>query len=563
MYALSFPSMPCRHLIRAKRVKQWDSAPDVEDRLASRAVLERAPSASSTPLARWDRAVLAAGAGVLAWIFYRQLMAGSVVVGGRRYFLLDDDMMVSMRYGRNLAEGHGLVWNAGERVEGYTNLLWTLVMAGVHVLPFGDAQAAVAIKVISFGLLVASLWLSLRLLRVFDARSKLAAVLVVVALVTCVDVVHWAAWGFETALLGFLELVFLVCLLEGRHMRVAWVALALIPLVRVDALHLFAADAVVALVLARQRRQVVPWLTAALVPFALQIVFRLVYYGDWLPNTYYLKLHLLDDRYGRGARYVAGFAVHYAPFLILAAVGAVAAIRADRRAIAVPVVIAFAMAYAVTTGGDMFINFRFLAHVMPLLFVLAAVGVANLGHGGLATVAAASVFLVVCIAPWRPLSVLVEPDDNGSPEAQVQAAVLISKNARADSRVAVFAAGIVPYFTRLDAVDILGKNDRHVAHLRPFPGARIGHGKLDPAHTLAARPDLVVTDRSLTFVNSVAPGIRSKDPVLTFLSSRPFQLTYRPHPIPEEFLISRTAVFTRADSREAAARQWQPVAVDP
>ena len=41
--------------------------------------------------------------------------------------------MISMRYGRNLAEGYGLVWNPGERVEGYTNFLWTVIMAGVHV----------------------------------------------------------------------------------------------------------------------------------------------------------------------------------------------------------------------------------------------------------------------------------------------------------------------------------------------------------------------------------------------------------------------------------------------
>ena len=46
------------------------------------------------------------------------------------YFSLFDDAMISMRYAQSLAEGHGLVWNPGEApVEGYTNFLWTLVMA--------------------------------------------------------------------------------------------------------------------------------------------------------------------------------------------------------------------------------------------------------------------------------------------------------------------------------------------------------------------------------------------------------------------------------------------------
>jgi hypothetical protein len=505
--------------------------------------------------------VLAAGIAALAYIFYRQLMAGSLVVGGTRYFVLDDDMMVSMRYGRNLAEGHGLVWNPGQRIEGYTNFLWTLVMAGVHLLPFGDAHAPVAVKLISFGLLAASLWLSLRLLRVFVPHSRLAGALVVIGVVTCVDVVHWAAWGFETTLLGFLELVFLVCLLEGRRMTVGWVALALIPLVRSDALYLFAADALLALLLTPARRKTAIRLAIALAPFAFHLAFRQIYYGDWLPNTYYLKLHLLDDRYGRAVNYLGAFTGRYATLLILAVVGTIALLRVDRRAWAGPVVVLASLAYVLTTGGDMFYDFRFLAHIMPVLFVFAAIGVVKVARGQLAVAAAAGVFLVVCVAPWRPLSALVAPDKNGDPAEQIQTAVLIKENAPPDSRVAVFAAGIVPYLTHLEAVDILGKNDRHVARLRPFPGAEIGHGKLDPGYTLAAKPDLVVSNRSLQFVSSLVPGTRTRDPVLSFLASPAFQQMYLPYPINEAFLLGRTAVFTRAGSLEYSHRRWRSVDV--
>lgn len=42
---------------------------------------------------------------------------------------VQDDAFISFRYARNLAEGNGLVWNLGERVEGYTNFLWTVAMA--------------------------------------------------------------------------------------------------------------------------------------------------------------------------------------------------------------------------------------------------------------------------------------------------------------------------------------------------------------------------------------------------------------------------------------------------
>src|SRR3989442_6717285 len=45
---------------------------------------------------------------------------------------LADDAFISLRYAQHLVQGHGLVYNVGERVEGYTNFLWTAVLA----LPF-------------------------------------------------------------------------------------------------------------------------------------------------------------------------------------------------------------------------------------------------------------------------------------------------------------------------------------------------------------------------------------------------------------------------------------------
>lgn len=62
----------------------------------------------------------------IAWstAFIRE--SSIVAVDGKRYFNLFDDAMISMHYAWNLSHGHGLVWNPGERVEGYTNLLLTL-----------------------------------------------------------------------------------------------------------------------------------------------------------------------------------------------------------------------------------------------------------------------------------------------------------------------------------------------------------------------------------------------------------------------------------------------------
>src|SRR5918993_5205805 len=53
----------------------------------------------------------------------------------RRYLpFLSDDALISLRYAKRLVEGHGLTWNAGERVEGYSNLLWVLCAAALNRL---------------------------------------------------------------------------------------------------------------------------------------------------------------------------------------------------------------------------------------------------------------------------------------------------------------------------------------------------------------------------------------------------------------------------------------------
>ena len=44
---------------------------------------------------------------------------------------LTDDAFISFRYVRNLLEGHGLVFNPGERVEGYSNFLWVPELAAI------------------------------------------------------------------------------------------------------------------------------------------------------------------------------------------------------------------------------------------------------------------------------------------------------------------------------------------------------------------------------------------------------------------------------------------------
>jgi len=70
-----------------------------------------------------------------------------VSLNGVRYFSLFDDGMISMRYAKNLVEHHALFWNLGERVEGFSNPLWTLIMA-IAICVFGTHFAPLAMQIL-------------------------------------------------------------------------------------------------------------------------------------------------------------------------------------------------------------------------------------------------------------------------------------------------------------------------------------------------------------------------------------------------------------------------------
>ena len=117
---------------------------------------------------------------VLGFFYYawRYILATSFVIDGTRYYVLFDDAMISMRYAYNLAHGNGLVWNIGERVQGFTNPLWVFYMALLHLLPLPPAQMSLPVQITGAALLAANLYFVRRIVEHFtgDLLAMLAAV---------------------------------------------------------------------------------------------------------------------------------------------------------------------------------------------------------------------------------------------------------------------------------------------------------------------------------------------------------------------------------------------------
>jgi tetratricopeptide (TPR) repeat protein len=332
------------------------------------------------------------------------------------YRFLCDDAFISFRYARNLAEGHGLVFNPGfERVEGFTNPSWVLLLGA---LAAAGAPPEVAANVLTLLLTVALFWLvtSRSLAWLPPGTPRWVAALPVAWLAVTRSIAVWSTSGLETRLFEVLVVggVFgvvdqVLAVRRGATEGAPWpaAALGLAAWTRPDGLLIGGVTLACAggFLAARTRLTVRSVLrhggTFGLAVGAL-FAARLAYYGTWLPNTYYAKV---DGKtwWGMGGRYLAAFALEYGVLLWVPAIvlGVVACLRARR--LEIPVLFAAAVlphaAYVASIGGDHF-EYRPLDLYFPFAFVILALGIAALAVRGARAVYAVVIALGLVAIPW-------------------------------------------------------------------------------------------------------------------------------------------------------------------
>ena len=332
-------------------------------------------------------------------------------------WFLTDDAFISFRYVRNLLNGHGLVFNVGERVEGYSNFLWILELAAVErVLNIRPEYAAPWLSILfTAGTLALMLWWIARLpgLRMRGLVSWCALALVCSSATFAV----WTSGGgLETRQFTFFIVLAVVCLSLYRNLRggllTASVSLALASLTRPEgpliaaccfawfgALQLPAAlnalrresepqgVGVTSAITEISRR--IDWrgTFSLIAPFALIVgahfLFRYAYYGEWLPNSYYAK-HI-RPWYESGFKYLWAAALETGLYLLLPLAWYAMRERwrgwrdaSDGAYALILLIVAAHMLFLARLGGDHF-GFRPMDFYWPLLAVPAIEGMARLG----------------------------------------------------------------------------------------------------------------------------------------------------------------------------------------
>ena len=294
-------------------------------------------------------------------------LAVGVFEAVRRAWLCDD-IYISFRYVDHLLHGQGLVFNAGERVEGFTHFLWVMILAAGARLGLDLVTLGRYLSIVAFAALLAVLW----------RRASATGLFVPIAawgVALHLDAQIYASSGMETMPFALLLLLALLAVAgENPRPGLAACLYAGATLMRPEGVLYTATAALCVLLQSRSFRAVVRFLCiwlALIVPF---LVFRIAYYGDLLPNTYYAK-SAAGSNWHQGWLYTRLYFSIYAVLVLAVAAIAIAWMKAlrmrcqDNVAWLAGLQCVLTILYVTRLGGD-FMFARFFVPITPLLYLL-------------------------------------------------------------------------------------------------------------------------------------------------------------------------------------------------
>jgi arabinofuranosyltransferase len=418
-----------------------------------------------------------------------------VAIDGRLYFNLFDDAMISMRYAWNFSHGNGLVWNVGDRVEGYTNLLMTIMMS-IATLFFEKRYAVLFIQLTGIFFTLGTAFFTLKIFEILKPSAKVfERHLLFIVVLLYYPLNFWSLMGMETGMLAFLlsaGVLYSMLYVEKLDKKYLWLmsgCFGLAFLTRNDSL-LFA---VLAFLYVSQRLKdgrtyVYSFLAAGLVYglFVIgQTVFRYAYYGEIVPNTYTLKLvgMPLMERLRNGWGFIKPFFKETGFALLMALFGLL--LNPSRQRLYLFGFFLISVFYQIYVGGDPWNYWRMMAPAMPFLFILFFEGCAEVLHripktsNGLAfTILFFALTLggefLMDFRFLREISLFSYPYDNGPARKNVDISIAINALTDENATIGVFWAGTIPYYADRIAIDFLGKSDPYIANLSPDLSGAMG-----------------------------------------------------------------------------------------
>ncbi len=424
------------------------------------------------------------------------------------YDTVQDDAYITLTYAKNLATGEGLVFNLGERVEGYTNFLWTLILSLPHLVGI-DAMATA--RTLSWFAAVAIFVLLLSIgRRHMPHTHPLYTAFAPALLAACGSFAFWATSGMETMLFTLLVTAGVYCydreLSEHGAPSSAWI-FALAGLTRPEGWLFFALSALHRIVLHLYTHrfnagEFLRWLAPALAVFLAHSAFRLSYYGHLLPNTFYAKTGAREVLLHYGTSYSLDFFTTYGFYGLALLVPLVLCTMPQQRPLHSyrALLITASTFYITFIGGDVLDAHRFYIPILPLIYLSLQDGLHLLVQRLDSRRAMALALFITCasaaITYAQPRDTLdyAQRSMRAHNARLFKLAQCLNQSPDQDLLVATGAIGIPKYFTNAHIIDLIGLTDSTIAlHPVRVPGLQSPSvlRQQNAAYVLGRQPDVI------------------------------------------------------------------------
>ena len=419
-----------------------------------------------------------------------------------------DDAFISFQYAKNLTEGHGMTFNQGEKVEGYTNFLLVIIEALILRLGLDLIFWIKSLSIIAGGLII---FLTYRfiILEIEDESPIHLLPCLIIAMNS--PFVLASTIGLETQVFTLAVFSGIYLFLKYESPKISMVASALLTLailIRPEGLIFFVFITLSKILFDRKsgkQTDFLLWMLPFLLIFFPYFGWRYVYFGELLPNTFHAKVGGdLLSRMIEGKKYIRQFMKTFGlHILILVPLVEFFRKKLTRSGKVLLVLILTYFLYIGYTGKDWIPQFRFLAPLIPLIFILVHNSTYSLfkvlnPNITWKTKIILKIILLIPLTIFISNTISLKNTSNiyrhtmmraaGYENAHKKLALWFKENSPEDAAIALMDVGIVKFFSDRYVIDITGLTDKFIS--------RSKGGLLDKAYDLSylfqKNPDYIV-----------------------------------------------------------------------
>lgn len=386
-----------------------------------------------------------------------------------------DDLYIYFRYVNNFTNGEGIVFNKGVHVEGFSSFSWFILLSLFNVIGLPLEMSA---KISGLIFVLLSL---ICLFRICNETGMSALFLPAVCLMLFnLPFILWAVSGFE--LMMFISILLLCFLMvirlnsDSKYNFLLTFLIFLLSVTRPEGVIFSIALIFFTYIFSGSKALSLKHTAGYMILFSSFLVFRIIYFGEFLPNTYFAKIghdiigYYEFRTYKNGIFYILYFLKSNPQFVLFILLLPVTfkKIRTSKVFLMTITIIALQFFFIIFSGGDWMVQYRFAVVSIPFLSIGIILMVNEISWSGVISNSLVKILIILIFAS-SAFSII------DSDRSIIYKEIVLWNNLKTESEnikndippgsiVANGSSGIIPYYLDdVTFIDIVGLTDKHIA----------------------------------------------------------------------------------------------------